>query len=135
MDPWAAGVLGALLVIWVTFVPCFLFIFLGAPYVERLRGNRWLSAALTGITSAVVGVIGSLALFFASHTLFSRTREITWGPLDLDLPVIATLRPVAVGIAVAAAVMVFGLRWSILRTLAACAALGIVAAILGLLPT
>ncbi len=135
LDPWAAGVLGALLVIWVTFVPCFVFIFLGAPYVERLRGNRSLSAALTGITSAVVGVIGSLALFFASHTLFSRTREITWGPLDLDLPVVATLRPVAVGIAAAAAVMVFGLRWSILRTLAACAALGIVAAILGLLPT
>lgn len=132
LDPWVAGVLGTLLVIWVTFVPCFLFIFLGAPYVERLRGNRSLSAALTGITAAVVGVIGSLALFFANHTLFSRTQAITWGPLDLDLPVLATLRPVAVGIAVAAAAMVFGFRWSILRTLAACAALGIVAAILGL---
>jgi chromate transporter len=130
LDPWVAGVLGASLVVWVTFVPCFLFIFLGAPYVERLRRNRSLSSALTGITAAVVGVIGSLALFFASHTLFSRTREITSGPLDLDLPVLATLRPVAV--ALAAAAMVFYLRWSILRTLGACTALGIVAGLLGL---
>ena len=132
LDPWVAGVLGAALVVWVTFVPCFLFIFLGAPYVERLRGNRSLSAALTGITAAVVGVIASLALFFANHTLFSHTQAITQGPLDLELPVLATLRPVAVGIALVAVAMTFGLRWSIPRTLFACAALGVAAAILGL---
>lgn len=132
LDPWAAAVLGALLVSWVTFVPCFLFIFLGAPYVERLRSNRALSAALTGITAAVVGVIASLAVFFASHTLFARTRGITWGPLDLDLPVLATLRPLAVGIAAVAVVMVFVLRWSVLRTLAACAVLGLGAAVAGI---
>ena len=70
LDPWVAALVAALLTTWVTFVPCFLFILLGAPYVERLRGNRALSTALTGITAAVVGVIASLAVFFALHTLF-----------------------------------------------------------------
>src|SRR4051812_36168187 len=70
LNPWTAGVLGALLTTWVTFVPCFLFILLGAPYVERLRANQATSAALTGITAAVVGVIANLAVFFAAHTLF-----------------------------------------------------------------
>src|SRR6185436_18744230 len=69
LDPWAGAVVASLLVTWVTFVPCFLFILLGAPYVERLRGNQALAAALGGITAAVVGVIASLGLFFAVHTL------------------------------------------------------------------
>ncbi|MBA3410259.1 MAG: chromate efflux transporter, partial [Geodermatophilaceae bacterium] len=68
LEPWAAAVLASLLVTWVTFLPSFLFIFLGAPYVERLRGNNNLSAALTGITAAVVGVIANLAVYFAVHT-------------------------------------------------------------------
>src|ERR687893_630152 len=80
LTPWTAALVGALLTTWVTFVPCFLFIFLGAPYVERLRGNHTLSAALTGITAAVVGVIANLAVYFAVHTLFSDTRTITAGP-------------------------------------------------------
>ena len=75
IDPWLAATIGAARHDWVTFVPCFLFIFIGAPYVERLRGNRRLSAALTGITAAVVGVIASLALFFALHTLFTEPRR------------------------------------------------------------
>jgi chromate transporter len=125
LDPWVAATLGALLTTWVTFVPCFLFILLGAPYVERLRGNQRLSAALTGITAAVVGVIANLAVFFALHTLFSDTTQVTWGPLDLDVPVLASIRPGPVAIALAAAVMVFRLRWSVLRTLGACAALGL----------
>ena len=66
--------LASLLVTWVTFVPSFLFVLLGAPYMERLRGNRSLSAALTGITAAVVGVIANLGVYFAVHTLFSETR-------------------------------------------------------------
>ena len=128
IDPWAAALMGALLTTWVTFVPCFLFIFLGAPYVERLRGNKNLSAALTGITAAVVGVIANLAVYFALHTLFAETTDATWGPLQLELPQLATLRPVPVLIALAAAMMIFKLRWSVLRTLAACAALGLLAA-------
>ena len=75
-DPWLAAVLASLLTVWVTFVPCFLFIFLGAPYVERLRNNRHLAAALNGITAAVVGVIASLALYFALHTLFVGTHPV-----------------------------------------------------------
>ena len=132
LDPWLAATIGALLTTWVTFVPCFLFIFLGAPYVERLRGNQRLSAALTGITAAVVGVIANLALFFALHTLFAETTQATWGPLDLELPDLATLRPTSLAIAIAAGVMVFRLRWSVLRTLAASAALGLAAGLLGL---
>lgn len=130
LNPWVAAFIGALLTTWVTFVPCFLFIFLGAPYVERLRGNRSLSAALTGITAAVVGVIANLAVYFALHTLFETSSERTWGPLRIDLPALSSVRPVSLVIAVAALLMVFRLRWSVLRTLGACAALGLVAAVL-----
>jgi len=127
LNPWAAALLGALLTTWVTFVPCFLFIFLGAPYVERLRGNKTISAALTGITAAVVGVIANLAVYFALHTIFRETTERDWGPVHLTLPELDTLRPVAVAIAVLAGVMIFWLRWSVLRTLGVCAALGLIA--------
>jgi chromate transporter len=131
LNPWAAGLLGALVTTWVTFVPCFVFIFLGAPYVEHLRGNRALSAALTGVTAAVVGVIANLALYFALHTLFGTTTERSWGPVRLEVPDLATIRPVPLALTFAAAVMVFRLRWSVLRTLGACAALGIGAAVVG----
>jgi chromate transporter len=126
LDPWVAALLGALLTTWVTFVPCFVFIFLGAPYVERLRGNRSLSAALTGVTAAVVGVIANLAAYFATHTLFSDTSDVDRGPLAMELPDLSSLRPLAVAIAVLAGVLVFRLRLSMLRTLAACAAVGLV---------
>jgi chromate transporter len=132
LDPWVAGVVGALLTTWVTFVPCFLFIFLGAPYVERLRGNHTLSAALTGITAAVVGVIANLALYFAVHTLFATTHLRRWGPLRLEVPELSSVRPTALAIMVTALVMIFRLRWSIPRTLAVCAGLGLVAALIGL---
>jgi chromate transporter len=131
LDPWVAATLGALLTTWVIFAPGFVLILLGAPYVERLRGNQRLSAALTGITAAVVGIIANLAFFFAVHTLFAETVRVTSGPLDLELPDLGTLRPLPVLIAIAAAVMVFRLRWSILRTLATCAVLGLAAGLLG----
>jgi chromate transporter len=132
LDPWAAALLGALLTTWVTFVPCFVFIFLGAPYVERLRGNRTLSAALTGITAAVVGVIANLAVYFALHTLFSGTTRHAWAAVHLELPDPGSVRPVAVAIAAAAAVMIFARGWSVLRTLGACAVLGLAAGLAGL---
>ena len=132
LDPWEAGVLGALLTTWVTFVPCFLFIFLGAPYVERLRSNAAISGALTGITAAVVGVIANLAVYFALHTLFAASTSVRWGPASLDLPDPGTLRPVALAITIAAAVMIFRLRWPVPRTLGACALLGVAAALTGL---
>jgi chromate transporter len=132
LDPWAAAVLASLLVVWVTFVPSFVFVLLGAPYMERLRGNRSLSAALTGITAAVVGVIANLGVYLAVHTLFSGTVDVDRGPLHLELPDPGTLRPVPLAIAVVAAVLLFRLRWSVLRTLGACALLGLTAGLAGL---
>ncbi|MGW9454155.1 chromate efflux transporter [Streptomyces sp. NPDC055632] len=132
LDPWAAALLGALLTTWVTFVPCFLFIFLGAPYIERLRGNRRISAALTGITAAVVGVIANLALYFAEHALFTDVDDKSFGPLHLSLPDLTTLRPTALAITVIAVLLIFKLRWSVLRTLGICAAVGLGAALTGL---
>ncbi len=126
LDPWLAAVLAALVTTWVTFVPCFLFILLGAPYVERLRHHRGLAAALSGITAAVVGVIASLAVYFALHTLFADTRTLSAGPLALELPVLGSVRPAALGLTALALVMVFRLRWSALRTLGACALGGLV---------
>ena len=130
LDPWAAAVLASLLVTWVTFVPSFLFVLLGAPYMERLRGNRSLSAALTGITAAVVGVIANLGVYFAVHTLFAETSPV--GLLALELPDPTSLRPVVLGIALIAAVLIFRLQWSVLRTLGVCALLGLAAGLAGL---
>jgi chromate transporter len=132
LDPWVAGVVASLLTTWVTFVPCFLFILLGAPYVERLRGNRSLSAALTGITAAVGGVIANLGLYFAVHTLFNDVASVDDGPLRLHLPDPSSVRPVPAAITVVIAVLVFRLRWSVLRVLGVAAALGLVAGLAGL---
>ena len=124
-DPWLNGVLGALLTTWVTFVPCFVFILLGAPVVERLRGSRPVAAVLGGISAAVVGVIGSLALYFAEHTLFARTLRWDWGPFHAALPDVASLRWPALGLLVVLAVLAVRWRWSVLRLLGAGALLGL----------
>ena len=131
LNPWIAATVAALLTTWVTFVPCFVFIFLGAPYVERLRGNQALTAALTGITAAVVGVIANLALYFAVHTLFADTTRTSWGPVAVELPDLGSVRPIAAGIAVVAFLLLFRAGWPVLRTLGVCAALGIAAALAG----
>jgi len=133
LNPWVAAVIGALLTTWVTFVPSFLFIFLGAPYVERLRGNASISAVLTGITAAVVGVIANLAFFFSLHTLFSESHHYRPGIVRVELPVLSSLNMTALTIAVAAAVMIFRLKWSVLRTIGVCAVLGIVTGLVGVL--
>ena len=132
LDPWVAAILAALLTTWVTFVPCFLFILLGAPYVERLRHNRTLSAALTGITAALVGVIASLAAYFALHTLFADTSRITTGPLNLEVPDLASVQPAALLITAVGCVLIFARGWSVLRTLGACALLGMALGLAGL---
>jgi len=131
VDPWLGMLLGSLLVTWVTFVPCFLFIFLGAPYVERLRDNQHLTAALTGITAAVVGVIASLAVFFALHTLFDDTRTLAWGPAYLELPVLGSWSPLAFALTALALALLVGRGWSPLRTLGLCAAIGLVVGLVG----
>jgi chromate transporter len=124
LDPWVAGVVGATLVVWVTFVPCFLFVFLGAPHVEGLRHNTRLSAALTGITASVVGVIANLSLFFAIHTLFTDTRRHVWGPIDITAPVWSTISLRAVAVTALAFVLVFRFRLGVLRVLGICALVG-----------
>jgi chromate transporter len=131
LNPWLAGTLGAAITVWVTFVPCFLFIFLGAPYVERLRGNANIAAALGGITAAVVGVIANLAFYFAVHTLFRVTSRRSWGPLHLDLPDISTWHPTALCIALLAAVLIFRVKMSVLRVLGICAVIGLAAGLAG----
>jgi chromate transporter len=124
LDPWVAGGLASLLVTWVTFVPCFLFIFLGAPHVEGLRHNTALSAALTGVTASVVGVIANLAVFFAVNTLFDSVDRVEVGPISMQIPEIGSFDPLAATVTTLAFVLLFRLRWSVLRTLGTCAAAG-----------
>ncbi|HMJ93753.1 MAG TPA: chromate efflux transporter [Allosphingosinicella sp.] len=125
MNPMLAGTLGAILTTWVTFTPCFLWIFLGAPFIEKMRGNRALAGALSAITAAVVGVILNLAIWFALHTLFGEVRERSLGPLRLDMPIPSTVDPAAVLLTLAALVAMFRFRIGPLPALAACAAAGV----------
>ena len=124
LPPWLAGTLAALLTLWVTFVPCFLWIFLGAPYVERLRANRALNAALSAITAAVVGVILNLAVWFALHTLFAEVQETTTTGLRLWLPVLHTIQWPSLVLAATAAIAMFRFKLGMVPTLAASALLG-----------
>lgn len=91
VSPLAAGTLGALITTWTTFVPCFLFVFLGAPHIEQLRGNRTVTAALSAITAAVVGVILNLAVWFAMHTVFSQSGKVDWFACGLVLAALVAL--------------------------------------------
>ena len=120
MPPLLAATLGAILTTWVTFLPCFLWIFAGAPFIERLRGNRALSAALTAITAAVVGVILNLALWFAIHTLFGQVQRIG----AVDLPVLRSVNVPALLLSAGAMIAVFRFKVGMLPVLAACAAIG-----------
>ena len=132
LNPWVAAVVASLLTTWVTFVPCFVFVFVGAPYVERLRGNQALSAALTGIMAAVVGVIANLAIYFAFHTLFREVGAVDWGPVHLQVPQLDTLKPLSLAVAAFAALLLFRAKWSVLRTLGACALVGLAAGLVAL---
>jgi chromate transporter len=131
LTPWLAGTLAAVLATWVTYVPCFLWIFLGAPWIERLRGSRLLRGALAGITAAVVGVILNLAIWFSIHTLFATVTEERVGPLVLQVPAWGTLDPAASAIALGAAVATLRFHVGMLRLIGACAALGVLWRLLG----
>ncbi len=124
MPPLLAATLGAILTTWVTFVPCFLWIFAGAPFVERLRGNRALSAALAAITAAVVGVILNLAVWFAIHTLFGQVQALPFAGGTLDVPILASVRWPALILAVGAIVAVFRFKVGVLPVLGVCSVLG-----------
>jgi len=117
MSPYAAGVLGSLLTTWVTFAPCFLWIFLGAPYVEALRGNRTIHAALSAITAAVVGVILNLSVWFAVHTIFHTVRATPVGLIRADIPEWSSIDPAALLLSAGALVAMLrfklGMGWTL----------------------
>jgi len=125
LSPVVAGALGGLLTTWVTFTPCFLWIFLGAPFIERLRDNMALTAALTAITAAVVGVILNLAVWFGLHVVFDELRTLTTLGLDLDVPVWSSLNPAAASLVVINLIAVFRLGFGTLTVLAGSALAGL----------
>ena len=120
-----------LLTTWVTFVPCFLWIFLGAPFVEGLRGNRALGGALAAITAAVVGVILNLAIWFALHVLFAQLNEVRLPGMPLDVPVPGSVPRRSLVLTAGALLAVFRFNAGMIATLAACAALGVAYHLLG----
>ena len=133
LSPMLAGTLGGLLATWVTFTPCFLWIFLGAPYVETLRGNKGLAGALGAITAAVVGVILNLSIWFALHTVFRQTTPVRSFGLAFDLPVWSSLDWTALVLAVAAATAIFRFNIGMLTVLAGSCAAGVVLRLAGLI--
>jgi len=124
LPPMLAGTLGGLLATWTTFVPCFLWIGLGAPFIERLRNNKPLNGALAGITAAVVGVILNLAIWFALHTWFRETVPLHGYGFAFDVPILASVNPWAVALSAAALVAIFRFKAGTIQTLAACSAAG-----------
>ena len=134
LSPALAGTLGGLLATWVTFTPCFLWIFLGAPFVEAMRGNQALSGALSAITAAVVGVILNLALWFAIHTMFQEVTTIGLFGWSIEVPLIASVDAWAVALASAALIAVFWYDVGILPLLAGAVAVGLCLRLVGVLP-
>jgi len=124
LNPWVAGIVGSSLVVWVTFVPCFLFVFLGAPYVERLRTNRSLSAAMSAVSAAVVGVIANLSVYFSLHTLFNNTTHTNYGILRMTLPAWDSVNIRALVLTAFACALVFRCKWSTVRVMLTLAVVG-----------
>uniref|UniRef100_UPI0025EE703D chromate transporter n=1 Tax=uncultured Sphingomonas sp. TaxID=158754 RepID=UPI0025EE703D len=133
LPPLVAGTLGGLLATWVTFAPCFPWIFLGAPFIERLRGHAAVAGALAAVTAAVVGVVLNLVLWFALHTLFRATVAVQWGPLRFDAPVAASVDPAAALLAAGAMWAVLRWRTGVIATLGVSAAAGVVLYLAGLI--
>jgi chromate transporter len=131
LQPMLAGTFGGLLATWVTFTPCFLWIFVGAPFIENLRGNKGLNAAFSAITAAVVGVILNLAIWFGVHSIFRATVPVHAFPLSFDAPVLTSVDPWAFALALAAAIAIFRFKVGMIQTLAACCAAGIVLYLVG----
>jgi len=131
LSPMLAGTLGGLLATWVTFTPCFLWIFLGAPFVETLRGNKGLAGALTAITAAVVGVILNLSIWFALHTVFRETMPVRSFGLSFDMPVLSSVDFPALILAIAAATAVFRFNLGMLTVLGGSCAAGVLLRLAG----
>lgn len=125
LDPLVAGIAGACVTAWMIFAPSFLFIFAGAPFIERLRGARRLSGALAAVTAAVVGVIANLALCFGVHVLFGEVSDISLGPATLPIPHLASFDWRAAVIALGAALALLHWRFGVATVLAFAAAAGL----------
>jgi chromate transporter len=125
LNPLLAGTLGGLLTTWVTFVPCFLWIFLGAPFMEALRSNKALSAALAAVTAAVVGVVLNLAVWFGLHVLFRDLHEVRGFAMTIDLPVLSSVNVPSLILTLAAAIAVFRFKVGMLTVLAGCSLIGL----------
>ncbi|MGQ0564248.1 MAG: ClpXP protease specificity-enhancing factor SspB [Gemmobacter sp.] len=122
----AFGVAGAVVALWMTFVPCFLWIFAGAPFIERLAGQPRLSQALAGITAAVVGVIASLSLWFALHVLFGRVEVWQAWPFRMTVPDLATVNGQAMGLAALSAWLILWRHWGLVTVLGIAAGLALI---------
>jgi chromate transporter len=133
LSPMLAGTLGGLLATWVTFTPCFLWIFLGAPFIETLRGNKGLAGALTAITAAVVGVILNLSIWFGLHTVFRETVAVRSFGLSFDMPVFSSVDVAALVLAIAAATAVFRFNLGMLTVLGGSCVAGVLMRVAGLI--
>jgi len=129
--PLVAGVIGSVITTWVTFVPCFLWIFLGAPYIERMRENQLFSAALSAITASVVGVILNLAVWFSLHTLFGVVSTVSFGPLRILAPEIQTISLASLSITIVALSLTFYFRKGVVISLTVSATMGVCFYMLG----
>jgi len=125
------GVAAALIALWMTFVPCFLWVFTGAPFIERLAHAPRLSASLAAITAAIVGVIANLSIWFGLHVLFASVNTVEIGPLTLFWPALASLRPLPLCLAILAALCLFWRGWPLLAVLASSAGLSLIAGLFG----
>ncbi len=135
LDPMMAGCLGALVTTWVTFAPCFLWIFLGAPYIEALRGNRMLAVALTGITAAVVGVVLNLAIWFGLRVMFDDLADVTLpslGVITVSVPVLSSFDPLASAIIAGALLAITRFGVGMIKVLGVSAATGLALGSVGL---
>jgi len=133
MSPSLAGILGGVLTTWVTFTPCFLWIFLLAPYVERLRDNQALTAALGAITAAVVGVVLNLALWFGLHVVFGEVSVFEGWGLRVAAPRLGSIDPAALVLGLAALIAMFRYEFGMVRLLAGCAGIGVALHAVGLI--
>jgi len=133
LSPMLAATFGGLLATWVTFTPCFLWIFVGAPYIERLRGNTGLAGALSAITAAVVGVILNLSIWFALHTLFRETVPLHAFPFAFDRPVLTSVDIPALLLSIAAATAIFRFKLGMLTVLAGSCAAGVALRMVGVI--
>ena len=129
--PLIAGLIGAGLTTWVTFAPCFLWIFTFAPWIERLENALWLKGGLSILTAAVVGVIANLTIWFALHLLFAQVSEQYAGAIRFYIPDLDSFNPSAALLSLMAAILIFRLKWNVIKTLAVTSLTGLALGFIG----